>query len=100
MPLPDTLHIRVTEDDLDKGYPKNPRACPISLAVNRTLAEHHSYAQVMTFSTYVRIRSYNEIVAVRYGPLPQRAQDFVHAYDLDRPVKPFEFDLPLGGRLT
>lgn len=76
------MKITVTQEDIEEGSPNDPCGCPIALAIGRAIqripAVHHKC---------IIIRSKKYI-------LPAEAQAFVHDFDNEVEVKPFEFEIP------
>lgn len=72
--------VRVTKQDIDKGIPLNPEACPIALALKRRYPHRH----------VVVGRDYVEVEGSRFTP-SQAMLNFItvadhpHNYDYGRP---------------
>lgn len=86
-----TLHISVTQEDIDNGRRCHSGKCPIALAAARTggdlewsVGSRNAYAyRYTTVGAEIRTRH----------SLPKEARDFVRDFDFHQPVVPFEFDL-------
>ena len=84
------MKIQVTQDDLDVGKPNDCDLCPIALAAYRVFGCKVSvdYGAIEVFDSD----------SGQYGParifyLPEEAQRFVEAFDLEESTDgPFEFE--------
>lgn len=83
------MKIQVTQEHIDRGNQCESMACPIALAMTEALG----------IPVYVTPDAAG--VDMTYGDdeeveveLPELAQAFVAAFDLDRTGAPFAFDLP------
>lgn len=80
--------IEVTQDDIDKGEPGNPCACPIWWALHRAFP-----ALPMFVGTAVIRCDHAGSHAPVFARLPQSARDFIARLDTAHSVEPFSFDL-------
>ena len=81
-PKPKT--IKVTREDISKGMPLESDACPISLAIKRTMKVKR-----------VDVSAYEITVGSTKMSIPRSAKRFMLDFDDGRPVKPFSFQLSL-----
>lgn len=84
--FPDTITVTVTADDIAKGEPEECGSCPIAIAAMQIdgVVEAAVYPQRMTIWSADRMaREYH---------LPDDAQIFVAAFDLNLDVEPFTFE--------
>lgn len=108
--LPETLHVDVTDDDIERGVASSCRKCPIALAVSRALSKA-GLPPVRVYAVFDQITVYVD------GPsgwgykkagtysTPRNVASFMYAYDdnaqMDdqeiphRQVRPFRFKLNL-----
>ncbi len=77
------MKIKVEHEHIDGGLKKSCRQCPIALAVQAVVP-----TSVSVWDTYV-------IMNERSYRLPHIARQFIHDFDNDLTVVPFEFELPL-----
>lgn len=90
------FRIIVTANDIKKGKNRDIRNCPLARAIR-----HHrplSRADAHVGLSYIMWeRSFPNSTRTQYisQPLPQEAIDFRVAFDLGKPVEPFEFTLTL-----
>jgi len=75
------IKIKVTQADIDKGWPCNSCECAISQAARR---EHPEAKDVKTGFTYFHIDD-------KHFEISKSAQRFINAFDLGKPVKPQNF---------
>ena len=79
--------IEVTQDDIERGFPRCSVACPIALAASRAFPEWGEarvyIGEIVFFKT--------EAEATLTIYLPENAQRFVNTYDSDGAVEPFSF---------
>lgn len=83
------MRIQVTQDDIDKGIPKDCNACPVARAVRRAL-------NADAVSAAARIRVQKGSKRIHYKP-SLRVFKFYRQFDGGYFVKPFTFEL---GRAT
>lgn len=75
-----TIHVAVSQDDIDFGVRHDARSCPIALSLS-SLDE----------GVYVT-RDWVIVMGGEFD-LPPEAASFVSAFDEGEAVEPFEFDL-------
>ncbi len=75
------MKIQVTQDHIDKGVPRLPNRCPVSLAIQEQFSE-----KVMIGSLSYSIGKYN-------GRFIDSVCARIIQYDLDRGMEPFEFEI-------
>lgn len=81
------MTISVTAEDISEGCPGSPWACPVARAITRaTLKVATVRRDFIKLSTKSRIASF-------LTPLPVCV--FINGFDRDKPVQPFDFDLPI-----
>lgn len=79
----DSLTVKVTADDIEKGERGNPCFCPIAQAVRRELdLQVPHLTEVGELCMIVRSATFR---------LPDTARKFVDDFDSGRDVEPFEF---------
>ncbi len=87
-----TLHIQVTEDDIKQGIKGKCDGCPIVLAINRQLMDNcFAYVNGSIGKIYVKSPFHQLCVF----SIPIVAYQFIAAFDSDRNVGPFSFDIEL-----
>src|SRR5690348_452339 len=84
-----TFQIEVTQEDIDKGLKGNCSACPIALAVNRTIPGANSTVSDMFNHVYC------PGVSRKNADTPDDAAWFISDFDDGKPVEPFSFTLTL-----
>lgn len=78
------MTIKVTQEDIDKGKPKDTWNCPIARALFRATG----------WKWVVRANDYYRLAPARlYAELPECARQFVSDFDEYRVVRPFEFEI-------
>jgi hypothetical protein len=80
------VKISVTEDDISKGKPGQPRSCPIARAAARSFGCSSKCVSVGPLDMSV---AGDELDF--YAVLPACAQTFIGRFDSNDPVKPFSF---------
>jgi len=83
------VNIKVTQTLIDTGDPCNPFGCPIVVAITNALPG--SVVQVTNKEIAIMINGINQFIVP-----PWTVTQFVNAYDNDRPVQPFEFELEVN----
>lgn len=80
------MKIKVTQSDIDNGEGGSCVACPIAIAIRRSVR-----------SKIKAVRVQKEYFSLNDGfyDLPQEAQSFISEFDQQRAVKPFEFNIKL-----
>ena len=78
-----TIRVEVTEEDIAKGEKKDHCYCPLALAFKRAGLKDPI------------VENYTAEHAGGLIELPLEACDFVHDFDLGRPVEPFTFTVEL-----
>jgi hypothetical protein len=81
------MTIQVTAEHIRKGSICSSASCPIALAISAALLTpcsvlHHSVSLYGDYQRHVN--------------LPQSCADFINAFDTERPVSPFTFELELN----
>lgn len=75
------MTVTVTQQDINNGHKRNCGHCPIALAVRRVIPDVY----VGGYHVFI-----DEIATYK---LPDVAIEFIKAFDNERPVKPFSFDI-------
>ena len=83
------MKVRVTQEDIDLGIRSNPCYCPIARALVRKL----SGKMVMVNHKAVTIGDIHGGFVGRR--LPRVARQFIHKFDTNNEVSPFEFELDI-----
>jgi hypothetical protein len=83
--------ISVTQEDIDRGVRSHAGWCPIARAIKRTLFGKPGAPLIPDAD--VKVGHYAVDIQDGRAYLPQEAVEFIQDFDVDRPVKPFEFDL-------
>jgi hypothetical protein len=79
------MKITVTEEHIRNGKPNDPYACPIAKAMRDNFPG--AYISVhKTFATYWK--GFKKRMS-----LPHKVQDIIYAYDRNKGMTPFEFEL-------
>lgn len=81
---PGKYHITVTQQDILCGVRGDGSACAVAVALNRALDIDSA-----------EIESHRIRIGYLRGNGPESIDDFIAAYDDNRDVEPFEFDLEL-----
>lgn len=81
------LKINVTQECIDAGVPTEPAHCPIAVAVENMGAYN------IEIGSDWAIAEWNDRVI--NTELPLSAQEFIAAFDEDKPVEPFEFEIEI-----
>jgi hypothetical protein len=79
------MTIQVTQEDIEGGVPRDGCLCPIARSIKRALKTGLVEVDTDRVQLYADARV----------PLPDKAQVFISLFDDDRPVEPFEFELPI-----
>jgi len=91
-----TLHVSVTAEDIAAGHPIMACGCPLSRAIRRALkAMDTRFAHIQAAVTQIDVTFFNVSPLPPLAVLPAEASRFVSAFDLQKPVQPFEFDLEI-----
>jgi hypothetical protein len=77
------MRVRVTQDHIANGRKRQPKCCPIALAIPVSCAVRRNRVEFLD--------DQGEVDAVIM--LPQEAINFINAFDQDLPVEPMEFEL-------
>lgn len=75
------MRIEVTQEDIDKGTPRNCADCPVAIAASRALGERVEVGR--TFMSTAN-RSYW---------IPREVRNFITSFDSRDTVQPFSFEL-------
>lgn len=85
------MKISVTEEDIDNGFFRDARNCPVALALKRGFGV--SSVEVSEDMLHIRgVRAETRICSVRVET-PERVRRFIWEYDRYWDVEPFEFEL-------
>lgn len=88
------MKIRVTRKHIENGEREMTAYCPVALAMVsagfKGVGVHNDHVEVITKG--------GRYPTVEYYELPKKVQRFVLDYDMERPVKPFTFSLPVEGK--
>ena len=87
--FPDTITIKITQDDIENGKHCDCYSCPITKALQREFPEAYH-----TSTSYSRMRIEQrgpEGVQTATYDTPQEAVEFMDAFDHHKPVKPIAF---------
>ena len=81
-----SLTVHVTQEDIDNGERQSCSRCPVARAIARAL---------QVSETRVTVASRIAVFDQRVAPLttPRKVMSFITAFDGERPVEPFSFDL-------
>jgi hypothetical protein len=90
------LDINVTPDDIRRGIPRDALACPIGLAVRRTIGGEGDCVVLVDNESVFLLGSSSSLVAA----LPISAVEFTRKFDDDNKVYPFDFTIELTEELT
>jgi hypothetical protein len=88
VPEPTAMKISVTKDDIEKGQPRNPNACPIGRAIER--AGLQDYCVTGTAIVVADTRQQTSALL-----LPEAVQQWISDFDKAKPVGPISFELGL-----
>jgi hypothetical protein len=81
------MKISVTQKHIDKGVKRSCGQCPIALAlVDSIKGSYYPFADPRVLGYCLDNKSYRAIT-------PDVARNFMHDFDYDRPVVPFEFEV-------
>lgn len=78
-----TYIINVTQQDIDKGIKRTCLTCPVAIAMARATGKSITVSRESFWYGMRRIR------------LPKEAIDFIWAFDDDRKVEPFSFEVTI-----
>jgi hypothetical protein len=81
--LDKAVRINVTARDIARGKPQNAECCPVALAARRKF-------KTRVRASYKLLVDQGGVWMVPYT-LPERALDFIGAFDEGLPVRPFSF---------
>jgi hypothetical protein len=91
-----TIKIVVTEQDIKEGHRGAPDCCPIALAARR----HPEFINASVNTTNIYDGKYDSRKPTKEGylscRLPDKAIEFIEAFDDNFIVQPIEFDVPLN----
>lgn len=82
------MKISVTKDDIEKGQPQNPNACPIGHAIQRAGLQDYC----VTGSAIIVADQRQQTAALL---LPEEVQHWIADFDKAKPVGPISFELGL-----
>lgn len=89
------IEIEVTQHDINSGIPRQGCACPIYWAIERALINlGYSFNGLMVASLSFTIKHSHPILS-NY-PLPIKAVTFIHQFDNDEFVQPFNFTIEIN----
>jgi len=80
-----TITVQVTDRHIANGHKSSCSFCPVALALT----------EVGWRGIVVGTDSFAVDSGALTIPLPKIAQDFISDFDHDRPVKPFDFEIPV-----
>lgn len=85
-----TFSVDVTQEDIDNGKRRQPRFCPVALALNRALkGKVDAYVSVVTatliFRRFLIPDKKTRII------LPKHVRSFILGFDNREPVSPISF---------
>ena len=84
------MKVKITKKHIKKGKRKNPRKCPIALALHET----GEFGSLILIGNCEITASYPGYDDPYYSfTLPYECHLFTCDYDEGKPVKPFEFEL-------
>lgn len=90
-----TLTVTVTQKHIDKGVRGACAACPIALALTAQHKDRGRWGvgcgKVWTYDLVD-----GEARNTRFYELPKPAREFINAFDGNKPVAPFTFELEVG----
>jgi hypothetical protein len=86
------IRVEVTADDIAKGGAMSCGNCPVARALTRLGVKVEVFGAGVDF--YVKgTVGYGDYIG--YAVLPVEAREFIHAFDTDREVAPFTFEIEL-----
>ena len=85
--------IRVKDEDIKQGIRRNGSFCPVALAARRILG-----TKVITNRYQLSIVPNNH-TTIKY-PAPVEVTEFVDAFDADKKVEPFAFEIDMNKGVT
>ena len=86
------MKITVTQEDIN-GAGLNAYLCPIARSIQRHIEMPYELHNVRVERRTVRV--FNIYIKNIYEEnLPEEAQNFIYDYDKDKPVVPFNFEIP------
>jgi hypothetical protein len=86
-----TVTIKVTQEDIDKGTRLSPYYCPIALAASRVFDDDHDF-RVIVLPDRIIFRNFNSVV-IEEWTLPPEARDFIRRHNNSQQVTPITFDM-------
>ena len=81
-----TIHVEVTQEDIERGIPEDGACCPIAHAFRRAWGRKIEFAV-----DYASIEIY--ALCNHSAELPKEAKEFIDAFDNARDVHPIAFDV-------
>ena len=91
------IRLEVTAEDIAAGRRKDPSACPIALALRRSLGSANPWAIEISVGRRLKwIASAPGGNVDIGGDLPRRTLDFVSRWDAGKPVEPGALKLWMG----
>ncbi len=85
----ETVRVRVTQENIDKGQAMSTRNCPVARALKNLGMKYCTVNDVWIWKDN-RPRGNDYMLG---GPTPKKAQDFIHKFDRGDEVEPISFDL-------
>lgn len=80
--------INVTAEDIENGVALSCKHCPVSVALRRISGAYWAH----TDQTEIRIGK-NDVLKSDSYPTPKEVKEFITAFDRDKEVAPFTFQL-------
>jgi hypothetical protein len=88
------VRIDVTQEDINAGVPRDSCRCPIAHAIDRAIG---STSMDCVSVNAFKVSVWRDERRLWSALTPPDLIDFIKAFDHDRDVKPFSFDLDLPG---
>ena len=83
-----SIHVCVTQEDINKGIRENTEKCPVALAIKRVCGQGR-YVEVL--NPNVEIDEFTE--HSDYYVLPPSIEEYINSFDNGGVVEPIEFDM-------
>lgn len=84
--------IKVTQEHIDQGKPRDCASCPIAKAINSLLKDKYSCEVASRVMTIREIDAFKWILGF---DTPETCAKFIIKFDNLKPVEPFEFELDI-----
>jgi hypothetical protein len=82
------MKVQVTQEDINKGNRCDPWNCPLALAMQRATGDRNISVGAATAGPLGKLGMFW---------LPLEATRFIHDFDFEHPVEPFEFEVEAHG---